>query len=202
MVDDESRDGYRVPACRSTQMNPATASFSVLLIPCLTLADPEQPPGALQHQGGGSGSFWGTKDAHGGREDPTALGNRDIGNLWVPLALPALPPPRALPSFSPGSGAFPAQPSQQVPSPTNEIQPTVPAAFAAQVGRAGTEGQPDLASSLAEGSTGLSGCRSSSRREQQRPRQQSGNTAPLPATGARRGPAHPCPPRLWSLQRQ
>lgn len=60
------------------------------------------------------------------REDPAAPGNQDRRNLWVPLALPALPPPRALPSFSSGSGAFPAQHSQQVPSPMDKIQPTVP----------------------------------------------------------------------------
>lgn len=77
------------------------------------------------------------------------------------------------------------QPSQQVPSPTDKIQPTVPAAFPAQVVRAGTEGQPDLASSLSDGSTGVGACRSSSRREQQWPQQQSCNTAtgtPLPSS--------------------
>lgn len=67
-------------------------------------------------------------------------------------------------------------------------------------GSAGPEHPP-----CQKGSTEVSACRTSSQWEQQWPRrggQQSCNTTPLPGTGARRGPAHPCPPRLSSLQRQ
>lgn len=78
------------------------------------------------------------------REDPAAPGNQDRRNLWVPLALPALSPPRALPSFSSGSGAFPAQPAGAQPNGQDSAHSPRAAAFPAPVVLAGTEGQSDL----------------------------------------------------------
>lgn len=186
LVCDDSRDGYRVPACRSSQMNPATASF-------LPLTDPERPPepsGTREAALAPSGR----RDALGrGRIQPASLGNRTRGTRGSPSPA-CTAPPAALPSFSSGSGACPAQPAgaqRHGFSPQSHgCCPRCPAGQGWD--RASPSWHPHWQQAApgavpagphpSGGSTGRGG--------QQR------------GAGAGRGLAHPCPPRLWSLQRQ
>lgn len=186
LVCDDSRDGYRVPACRSSQMNPATASF-------LPPTDPERPPepsGTREAALAPSGR----RDALGrGRIQPASLGNRTRGTRGSPS--PACTAPSRSPSLLFfGFWCIPS-PASRCPAP--RVQPAVPRLLPSLPSWSGLgQGQPQLASSLAAGSPG------GSARGPHPSGSSSGRGGQQRGAGAGRGLAHPCPPRLWSLQRQ
>lgn len=152
-------------------MNPATASFSVLFTPCLMLIDPEQLPGALQHWGGGSGSFQGRKAAcrgEGGCSRPWERGHREPVGHPCPACIASSQGPSLL-FFRFWCISSPAQPAGAQSHGQDSAHGATAAASPAQVVMAGTEGLPDLASSSSEGSTEVSACWTSLQREQQWP---------------------------------
>lgn len=92
------------------------------------------------------------------------------------------------------------QHSQEMPSPVGKIQPIVPRQLPPFPRQSwlGTEGQPDLASSSAGCSAGVGTHWTTSRWEQPSPPvwwvAGLWHSRPLRGAGARRAPAHPCPP--------